>query len=202
MSEPTQPTPPGAPEPPETPEPPAPPAPPAPPVPPVPQYGEYAPGYVPPAPAPQYAQYAQPAQYPQPAQPYGAASLPQQPGGQRPRKTWDIVLSAILLVVGFFGALIGVVYGILFTDPALLDQALQQQGYGGFSGDAGAAPAVLIVSHIALYLLAVGVTVPMLVKRRVAFWVPLTAGVIAAIVFWSTLIGVLMSDPGFISQLR
>jgi hypothetical protein len=168
-------------------------------VPPVPQYGEYAPGFVPPAPAPQYAQYAPAtAQY---GQPYGAASYPQQLGGPRRRKTWDIVLTCILLVLGRFGAGIGVISGVAFTDPALINQALQQQGYGSLSGDAGAAPLVLIGSHVVLYLLALGVSIPLLVAKRVAFWVPLVAGAIAAIVFWGTLLAVLMNDPGFMSGL-
>ena len=159
--------------------------------PPVPQYGEYAPpGSQPPPPA------GEPVAPP----PYGAASFPPQPG-EKKRKTWDVVLTIILLVIGLFGASFGVVYGVLFTDPALLDQALQQQGYGGFSGDAGAAPLVLIVSHAVLYLIAVGGSIPLLISRRVAFWLPLAAGIVAAIIFWSTMVSVLMSDPGFMSQL-
>lgn len=180
----------------QPPVPPTPPAPPAPPLPPVPRYGEYAPeGYVPPQPV---APTAAP-------QGYGETAVTPPPApvapGARVRKTWDLVLTCILLVLGLFGMLIGVVYGLLFTDTQLLSDALAQQGYPGFSGDAGAAPAVLIISHIALYLLAVGISIPMLLQRRIAFWVPLTIGVIAAIVFWSTLTGVLLSDPNLVTQL-
>jgi hypothetical protein len=170
---------------------PVPPAPPAPPVPPVPQYGEYAPGgYVAP----------QPVAGPAPAQTYGAASYPQQ-APVRQRKTWDLVLTSILLVMGLFGAGIGVIYGLLFTDPTLLAEAFEQQGYPGFDGDAGAAPVILIVSHALLYLIALA-AIPLLIARRVAFWLPLAAGIVAAIIFWSTLVGVLLSDPGFINQLQ
>ena len=178
-------------EPTDTPVPPAPPAPPAPPVPPVPQYGEYAPaGYVAP----------QPVAGPAPAQPQGAASYPQQ-APVRERKTWDLVLTSILLVMGLFGAGIGVIYGLLFTDPTLIASALEQGGYPGFNGDAGAAPAILIISHVVLYLIALG-AIPLLIARRVAFWLPLAAGIVAAIIFWSTVMGVLFSDPGFISQVQ
>ena len=38
------------------------------------------------------------------------ASYPQQPPG-RQRKTWDLVLTIVLLVMGLFGAGIGVIYG-------------------------------------------------------------------------------------------
>ncbi|MBX3194950.1 MAG: hypothetical protein KF727_07625 [Microbacteriaceae bacterium] len=166
--------------------------PPVPPVPPPvpqpvaqPQYGEYAPGYVPPAPG----TAAPPAA---PAQTYGVA--PQQPG--RTRKTWDLVLTVVLYVLGLFGMLIGVFYGFVFSDPAMLNQALQQQGYGPITGGTGAAPAVLIASHVILYLIAIGGSLPLLISKRVAFWVPLACGVIAAIVFWGTLFAVIASAPG------
>jgi hypothetical protein len=175
---------------------PAEPAPPVPPVPPVPRYGEYAPsGYVAPA-QPQADPYAAP----QMAQPYGAASYPAQPGGKR-RKTWDIVLTSILLAVGLFGMLIGVSYGVVFADPELLDEAFKQQGLSGFNGDVGSASSVLIISHVVLYLLAVGAAIPLLVTRKVAFWAPLAAGVIAAVIFWATTISVVASDPALLSQL-
>jgi hypothetical protein len=151
-----------------------------PPVPPVPKYGEYAPGYVPPpAPAP--------------------GADPAAPTAARPRKVWDLVLTIVLLVLGLFGMLLGVIYGMMFTDPELINQVLQQQGYGGIT-DAGSAPAVLIVSHVVLYLIAVGGALPLLITRRVAFWVPLAAGVLAAIIFWSTLVGVIMTDPAISTQ--
>ena len=59
---------------------------------------------------------------------------------------------------------------------------------------------VLVVSHVVLYLVALGVSILLLITRKIAFWVPLTAGVIAAIIFWSTLVGIMMSDPGFMNQ--
>lgn len=166
--------------------------PPVPPPVPQPRYGEYAPGYVPPVsdtPAPAA-----------PPQPYGAASYPQQQPAGRTRKTWDLVLTVILLVMGFFGMLAGVGYGVLFSSPELLDEGFRQQGLGGFDGEVGSAPAVLIISHVVLYLLALGGSIALLAAKRVAFWVPLVAGVIAAIVFWGALIAVMMTDPGFVAQ--
>jgi hypothetical protein len=158
---------------------------------------------VPPQPAPGYEAAAAAAQpygtQPYPGQPFGAASFPAQPG-VRPRKTWDLVLSIVLLVLGFLGMLLGVLYGIVFTDPTTIDLVMKQQGYSGFSGNPGAGPAVLIVSHVLLYLIVLGGTIPLLLRRRVAFWLPLGAGVLAAIIFWSTLVVILMSDPTFVSQ--
>jgi len=136
-----------------------------------------------------------------PPQPYGAASYPQQQPAVKGRKMWDVVLTVILLVMGLFGMLAGVTYGIIFTDPALLDDAFTQQGLSGFSGDVGAAPAVLIISHVVLYLLALGSGIPLLIMRKVAFWAPLAAGVIAAVIFWGTIIAVVASDPGLTTQV-
>jgi hypothetical protein len=77
----------------------------------------------------------------------------------------------------------------------VFDEAYGQSGLGGWNGSVGAAPAVIAVSHIVLYLLAAGVSIPLLIKNKIAFWVPLAAGVIAAIVFWGSLFAIVLSDP-------
>jgi hypothetical protein len=162
-------------------------------VPPVPRYGEYAPaGYVPPAQEP--AAPAPQAAYP----PYAYPMHPAAAGGRR-RRTWDLVLTIVLLVMGFFGMLIGLLYAGIISDPALMDQLFQQQNLGDFDGSVGAAPAVIIASHVILYLGVLGGSIPLLISKRVAFWLPLAAGVIAAIIFWSALGGVFLSDPDFTS---
>ena len=190
--------------------PPAPPqAPPAPPVAPeparpdVPKYGEYAPvdasnpygvpGYAA-APAAPPATPAPPA-YGGPAYPVSYAPP------VRKRRTWDVVLTSILLVVGFFGMLAGLGYAAIFATPDLLDQTMASAGYSGFSGNIGAAPAVLLISHIALYLLALGLSIPLLIRGKVVvFWIPLTIGVVAAVIFWATVFSVILSDPSFMSK--
>jgi Protein interacting with poly(A)-binding protein len=167
---------------------------------PPPAYGERIPGYVPPPAAPQYGQpvaqpgYAQPA-YGQSAygQPYAPA-----PGGRR-RRTWDVVFTIILLAVGLIGMIIGLFYAAIFADPVLVkqvfDEAFRQYGLGGWNGTVGAAPTVIAVSHVVLYLVALGVGILLLVTKRIAFWVPLTAGVVAAVIFWGALYSVVLSDP-------
>jgi hypothetical protein len=181
----------------------------------VPQYGEYSqPGapaggdlQPPAAPPPGYPQQGYPQQgyvqpgYPQPgyAQPgaYGYGVAPAKP----PRRIWDLVLTIILLALGFFGMLAGILYGVLFNDPTLLNQLFQQQGYGDFNGTVGAAPAVIIASHVLLFLVAVGLSIVLLLRRKVAFWIPLTAGVIAAVIFWAMLFTIFLSDPDFTTRV-
>jgi hypothetical protein len=192
----------------------APPAPPEPERPPVPQYGEYAPaGYVSPVAAEAPAVPAVPANpygipgYAAPATPsnmYAAPAVVAPAGAPvaRKRRTWDRVLTIILLVLGFFGMLLAFVYAWIFSTPELLSQTMSTQGYGTFSGSAGSAPAILVASHIVLFLLALGFSIPLLIRGRiVVFWIPLAAGVIAAIIFWVTLATVLLSDPAFVSRV-
>ena len=119
----------------------------------------------------------------------------------RQRRDWDLVLTVILLVVGFVGAFLGAVYGLGFLSPGLVAQVLEQQGYSGFTADTASAGVLLIISQIVLYLVAVGVSIPMLVAKRITFWVPLVIGAIAAIVFWVTVVAAIMSDPAFVSTL-
>lgn len=152
----------------------------------------------------QQAAYGQPA-FGQPGfgQPAYGQPVYGQPGfaTQAPprRRTWDIVLTIVLLVLGLGGMSLGVLYGVIFSSPELLDQVFQQQGLGGFDGEIGYGPTVLIISHVVLYLLALGLSILLLVKRKVAFYVPLSAGVLAAIIFWGALFAIMMSDPDFMS---
>lgn len=197
---------------------------PTPPVPPAPSYtyGTPAAPAAPPAPAPQPAAepLAPPAygeripgyEYPQtpPAAQYGVPqySAPQYgaPGYGPPvraRKTWDVVLTIILLGLGLFGMGIGLLYAGMLSDPAfarqILDEAFRQQGLGGWNGSIGAVPTFMAISHVVLYLVALGLSILLLVKRRIAFWIPLTAGVLAAICFWGGIYAIVLSDPGFLT---
>lgn len=187
------------------------------PIPPIPKprYGEYAPGFGPdgplagaaPSAPPMPAPPAPPAPTTAPrsgSAPYGtfvpvgpAAAVP--PYGARPeRRTWDLVLTALLLALGFLGMMLGLFYGITLSEPSTLDEAFELQGLDGFSGEIGSAPTILIVSHVGLWLLALAASVLALLKRAIAFWIPLSAGLIAGMIFWVTILTVFLSDPGFL----
>jgi len=117
----------------------------------------------------------------------------------RRRRTWDVVLTIILLVVGLFGALIGGFYGFIFMNPSLLAVGLQQQGLDPSVGDTSGIGAILLISHIVLYLVAAGVSIVLLVKNKIAFYVPLSAGVLAAIIFFGCVIAAAAHIPGLMS---
>jgi hypothetical protein len=171
----------------------------------VPQYGEYAPADaanpygvpgVPAAAAP-----VAPVAPGVPAYGVPAYGAPAYAPPVRKRRTWDVVLTSILLVLALLGLLAALGYAAIFANPEVLDQAMATQGYGGFSGHVGAAPAVLAISHIVLFLLAIGLSIPLLIRGKiVVFWIPLAIGVVAAIIFWATVITVILSDPSFVSR--
>ncbi len=119
----------------------------------------------------------------------------------RKRRTWDLVLTIILLVLGLFGTVAGLGYAAIFATPSLLDETMKSAGFGGFSGSVGSAPAILAISHIALFVIAVGLSILLLARGRiVVFWVPLATGLAAAIIFWVVIFSVILSDPNFVQN--
>ncbi len=116
------------------------------------------------------------------------------------RRTWDLVLTIILFVMAVIGAGLGIIYGVIFLNPALvLSRCSRQQGYG-FPTIATEAPgATIVISHLVLFVLGVGLGILLLVKKKIAFWAPLAAGVIAAIIFWVVVVQVFASIPGFVN---
>lgn len=173
-------------------------------VPPVPQYGEYAPvtpaqpSYPAPA-APQPPEYVPMASYRQPGyaqQGYGMQGY-YDPNAPRPLRTGDMIASVILLVLGG----IGVLYALLnaLTMNIQMEAIYDQYGVDYAPGAGTAiASAVLVISHLVLYAIAVIVTVTLIRKRRISFWLPLTLGAIASIIFVATILVLAFSDPALL----
>ena len=158
-------------------------------LPPVPRYGEYAP--VPPV---------QPAAAP--LQPYGAPSYYAQQDGPRPPRTADMIVSIVLLGIGFFSLLIAILNA--FTINYQMDAIYEQYGVDGAyePGASGAiASAVIIISHLVLYTLAVVFTIVLIRKHRVSFWLPLTAGALASVIFIGTFVALIFADPTLLDVL-
>lgn len=180
--------------------PPAPPAAPEPARPEVPKYGEYAPVDA----TNPYGVPGYPAAASAPAAPpeYGAptSAAPAYAPPVRTRRTWDVVLTCIVLVLGLVGLAFGLLYAWAFTQPDILSGALAQQGLTGNLAP-GAAPAVIAISHIVLYLLALGLSIPLLIRGKgVVFWIPLVIGVVAAIIFWVSFGIVIASDSTLLNS--
>lgn len=99
-----------------------------------------------------------------------------------PLRTWDRPLTYALLVLGFFGMLIGA-FGGTNLGP-LVEQAAQLQGMTlTLPPWTDAAGFVLVLTHPALYALGFGIAITRLRQGRLAFWAPLAAGVVAALIY-------------------
>lgn len=119
-----------------------------------------------------------PSSGPPPVAPLGAAPVR--------RRTWDVVLTVILFVLGFLGMAFGSLTAASLGDPAFVEAfeaALEAQGFSG-DIDFGSFGTIVLVSHVLLYLVALAGGILLLVKNKIAFWLPLSAGVVAAVIFW------------------
>jgi len=155
---------------------------------PKPRWGEYAPA-------------APPSQQPAPPQPPAGYAPWQYPTPPKPaRRTWDVVLTSILLVMGVIGTLIACFYAANLEEA--VTTAARQREITPNGASTSVESLVMVVSHIVLLLAAAGISIPLLVRGRpIVFWIPLTAGVIAAIVFW-VLLFIAIGSSFSISELQ
>lgn len=121
-----------------------------------------------------------------------AASSPYGPAwttaaAPRERRAWDVALTVILLIIGLFSTLFSLAVAALL--PEAVTGAVPAEVLAGDQ-------LVLVISHLLLYGLAVAVSIILIALKRIAFWVPLVAGAIAVIVFWTTIVGVILLDAG------
>jgi hypothetical protein len=155
-----------------------------------PRFGEMAPpGYVSPVPA------QPPASDPVAPVYYAAPPIVRKP------RTADVVVTCILLTVGLFVMLTSL------TLPPQLDivttQVAAKYGVRDFdTSHLGAIGLGITISQIVIYLIALGVSIPLMLKRRVSFWVPLSAGALAGIIFWALFIAALFSDPRVMAAVQ
>jgi hypothetical protein len=125
---------------------------------------------------------------------------PARSAGHRPRR-WDLIVSAALL--GY--AAINVISQLVARDTlgTIATQFFISQGIGDYIPTALTASLGNALNFItlALFVLTVLVTVWMLRRGRVAFWVPIAGGVAATIVALVFVVILLQSDPALIAFL-
>ena len=161
---------------------------------PAPRYGEYGPRVELPAP---------PAETPAPraAAPAPLQHAPAAQAARRPRR-WDQLLTVFLLGMGLYITLTSIPQ--MLKLGTVLDSVYQAAGYGRYTDDGTAAVIGIIVNVVQIVLLIAAFTIalPRLRHGRLAFWVPLTAGVVATIIV-SVLIGIAMfSDPALLQYVN
>jgi hypothetical protein len=152
----------------------------------VPRYGEYAPvGQTPPQ-----------APTPSPQGPYYVA-----PPAVRPPRTGDVIATVILLTIGVFATLF-----VALISAALPQSLAAEYTHYGITyhqaADYGVLVGVMIASHVILILVAIGVSIPLMVRRHRTFWIPLMCGIVAAIVFWAILIALVLGDGTILQVIQ
>lgn len=119
----------------------------------------------------------------------------QPPPPPPPRETWktDRVVTVVFLALGFIGAATGILTAVLL--PIGTEAVYRQRGEGFFeSSSSGHWMLGLLWSHLLLFLAAVAISVPLLRRRKPAFYVPLVAGAIAGVIYWVVLIAYVTAD--------
>ncbi len=128
----------------------------------------------------------QPAKDGQPPGPYGYAVAP--PPGKRPVRTWDLVVTIILLLLD------GVLAAIMSFFGFFLAMAGDSCGARDCNSDLIAVGLMVAVGLPWLVLIIVAVvSIVLLVTRRIAFWVPLL-GVVFIVGSW--FVGAMIASAG------
>jgi len=161
-----------------------------------------------PRPAPEYGEYATPEEVarlrgvqltPSP-EPVVHRATPVPAATTRPRRGWDLPLTSGLLLLGFI-LCVQMLPGFLDFSSLLTVSATQGGFDAEFGAEADAVGIALFFVWSALFLAALGVSVGLLRARRLAFWVPLTAALIAFLTLTVALLVLTLSNPGFTSSV-
>jgi hypothetical protein len=113
----------------------------------------------------------------------------------QPAPTWNLTLTVLLTVFGFFGMSYSV--ATLQAIPASMQLLHSTNGLGAYTP----APVVgtLVVAGsltmAVIWAVSAGIGAWLLVKRRLAFWVPLVAGIVAMVALIIFAGAVLATDP-------
>jgi len=152
-------------------------------------------------PAPRYGEYA-PAppelhEVPAAAEPHPEPVAGPAPAAAAARRgpSWDRVLTIGLLVLGVLNVLTSIPQFLRL--PETLDEAYALQGFGDFTADdlASAVGVAVNVVNVLLLLGAVALAVTRLRAGKIAFWVPVVAGVIGVLVTIVLIAVAMIGDP-------
>ncbi|PJJ72475.1 hypothetical protein CLV46_2047 [Diaminobutyricimonas aerilata] len=155
-------------------------------------------------PVPRYGEYADPetmrAATGAPVPPAHATPVAPVTPARAPRTT-DVVITSVLLTLGLLVTLFTLVS--LPALPQSMHQVAEVYGVEDYEAGpgVGAVQWVVGVSHVVLFLAAVAIAVPLLARRRLAFWVPLSAGIIAALIYWGAHMALFFSDERLLDAL-
>lgn len=115
------------------------------------------------------------------------------PGTPAPR--WNLTFTVLLIAFGFFGMSYSVM--ILQAFPTSMQLLHSTQGLGDFTPAASVGTLVTAgtLTMTGLWAVSTGLAVWQLFRRRMAFYIPLAAGVIALVALFVFLAVILSTDP-------
>lgn len=161
---------------------------------------EPAPATVPLTPAPPYGRTVGP----RPPAPSAGTKFGNAPGVAQPTsRRWDLFLTSLLLAYGLWSVISGLAQ---YSNLSSVAQKLYTtQGLGTFASSQPALGTSLglaiNVSGLVIFVVVVLLAYRLLRRGRIAFWVPLAGGVLAAIISAACLVSYLFTDPGFATYL-
>jgi hypothetical protein len=119
----------------------------------------------------------------------------------RPRRMWDVLLTATLLLFGVVDVIN--TFGTIGNLGPVLREGLAAQGVEAFSSDAIAAEAggAANIVRVVVLVLTVVFALIQIQRRRLAFWIPIVGAAIAGIALMVAIFVAVMSDPGFIAYV-
>lgn len=149
---------------------------------PEPRYGQYSDAPLPPTPAP--VEYAPPV-------------VP-----ERKRRNWDVALTAALLFLAVYDVVAG--FSGFVQLGTVLSDAFEQQGINEFSSFELAATmgVVINIARIVLLAIVIIVSLALLSRNRLAFWVPLAGGLLAGLVVLVCILVIILADPALLEYLN
>ncbi|MDR6971082.1 DUF6264 family protein [Leifsonia shinshuensis] len=128
--------------------------------------------------------------------PQGVPGAPGQTAGPgQPAPTWNLTLTVLLAVFGFFGMSYSI--ATLQAIPASMQLLHSTNGLGDYTPAPVVSTLVLVGSILmaVIWVVSAVIAALLLVRRRLAFWVPLVAGIVAMVVLLIFAGAVLATDP-------
>jgi hypothetical protein len=160
-----------------------------------PRYGEYAP-----PPPPRFGEFATPEE--QRASVAERSAPPVDvPSEVRKPRTADIASTCVLLFAGLIGCSFGIASVVGLPDYIQSEYALRSLGVYTPPAALGTITTAIAASHIVLFVLALAISTRLMMRRRLAFYVPLVAGILAAAIFWTLLVSFIVSDQQLLTTI-
>jgi len=126
------------------------------------------------------------------------ASTPATP----PRRLWDVVLTAVLLGMGVVSVVSSIPQYANFG--ATLQTVVTQMGYGEFTAVdlANSVGIAINVSQIVLLLVTLFISIRVVQRGRLGFYIPLIGGAVSGLVLVVLFFVAILGDPTFLAQLN